>query len=862
MNTIKNIIIKAIVMIVVVVITMFFVNKYENRAYSNLAIEMEDSTLPLIYINYGDQNINVMHGYTCDVDTTLLRDSITPIDENKQIKLVVQDDTGYAKKYSYEVRTLDGSSLVENGDLEYQTDERGFNDIQIDIRMDLKADVEYMLIVKAMADDENYARYYTRIVLGTDYHVDAMLHAARDFNDASFDFTAYEDDSVINTYSAYYKSRNKNKKLDEGSFAHSTLASSYSQLTWYGLDPTKVSTIYPTIKEISNNYAVVQFKYTIADVVGDSHNYYSVEEDYTLSYADGEITMLNFDRYVDEIFDRADVDAKNNLYEIGVVSSGKVKYKSSDKSRKVAFVRNQQLWYYNYRENQITHVFGFWLDDVENNRNTYDNHDINIIFLDDDGNMYFSVYGYMNRGKHEGKLGVALYKYMAAEQELSELIFVETNVPYSSMKLQTSRLTYFNGQRFYYMLGDQVNCIDVNDKKASTYVSGISMDKVYVSDDMSVIAYCGSDNQVDNDMINVARLDTETTVTENAGSGECLIGYGFKDTDFIYGTCDASDSSYTVKVSSFDSAALDYAARKSIPSKSITIVDRDGKQLKDYNKGYYIANVLIETDLIYLIRAQKIGSEFVQYDDDFITYKNDELKQFVSTVLKTSTEGIDKMYFTPPANIYLSYVPKLLITKNKKNDDGIYMNTQFENKSLYTVFTGSGVSGEFDVAGDAINYAIDNSGIVVENDGSIIYRQSDAKEYNTIASAIFHYSSGSVAASLQDCLYMVLNYQGVDITYDELADYTDPVEALTSLGKSSGVDITGLSLKLLVGYVSDGIPVISRIDDGRYVLVVSYNEESIRYYDPVINDEVKVSRKAYESKMSLGNNILYTYVQY
>ena len=51
MNTIKNIIIKAIVMIVVVVITMFFVNKYENRAYSNLAIEMEDSTLPLIYIN-------------------------------------------------------------------------------------------------------------------------------------------------------------------------------------------------------------------------------------------------------------------------------------------------------------------------------------------------------------------------------------------------------------------------------------------------------------------------------------------------------------------------------------------------------------------------------------------------------------------------------------------------------------------------------------------------------------------------------------------------------------------------------------------------------------------------------------------
>ena len=56
-------------------------------------------------------------------------------------------------------------------------------------------------------------------------------------------------------------------------------------------------------------------------------------------------------------------------------------------------------------------------------------------------------------------------------------------------------------------------------------------------------------------------------------------------------------------------------------------------------------------------------------------------------------------------------------------------------------------------------------------------------------------------------------------------------------------------------------PVISRINDGRCVMVVSYNSEAVRYYDPVLDTEVRVSRKEYEAAMSQGNNELYSYVQ-
>jgi hypothetical protein len=107
---------------------------------------------------------------------------------------------------------------------------------------------------------------------------------------------------------------------------------------------------------------------------------------------------------------------------------------------------------------------------------------------------------------------------------------------------------------------------------------------------------------------------------------------------------------------------------------------------------------------------------------------------------------------------------------------------------------------------------------------------------------------------------MTLTYQGITLDYEELSAYDNPVEALTALGKYEAADISGISLDMLLSYVSDGIPVISRIDDGRYVLVVSYNSEAVRYYDPVIDDEVRVSRQEYESSMEKGNNELYTYI--
>jgi len=907
-----NVLVRVIVMIMVFVITIYFVNIFENRNYKNLAKEMNDAELPLAYVSYGDTLLNCMHGYTSDVDITLLRDSITPIDEQKHIEILVQNDKKYASGYSYEIRSIAGDSLVEKGDIEAADNGSGYDELDINVRMDLKKDMEYMLVVKASSEKGLAASYYTRIVVNDDYHEAELLKAVQDFHDASFDFNALETESVIGIYKTEYAGASTGDSFGLG---HVNLANDYADIMWDGLKPTVVSDINIYIKEIDVNYAVIEMEYNASSITDqDVTSYYAVKEFYKAGYslvevsdseADGEdsygdasygdasygdasydeeysytdeesqggqaeetshtepkITMFSYDRYVDEYFDRTGIDALNNVYEIGIVSSDDLEYRYVENNRKIAFVRNGQLWMYDYDQGEIIRVYSFCADDYTEDAATYDAHNINIMEFADDGNLTFSVYGYMNRGDHEGKLGIGLFTFDYSTLEVDELLFVECNVPYEAMKTETSRLTYYDGQKFYYMMGGKVNAVDIKNRKQSYIAENLSAGDVKVSADMSVMAFGENEDQSQNTRITLMNMKTGNSYDITAGDGECLICYGFKDSDMVYGVSDIADAGVDADLESFSETKYSEESRDNIPAKRLYIVGSDGSQIKEYAKdGCYLMQVDVNANLLYLTRGEKSNGKFVAIKDDFITFKEDDSKQTIGTVHNSSITGYDRLYFTVPENIYLSYIPNLNITKEKIDDQNSYMIMTIEREKVtYHVYDNLGLSKIYDVAGDAINYAESVAGIVVSSDGEVIYRKMESQEYNTIAAGIFHHSTGTVDASLTDCLYMVLNYQGVQVTEDEIKQYSDPVTVLNTLGKKKGINVTGLSLDMLLGYVSDGIPVISRIDDGRYVLIVSYNDEDVRYYDPVENKEIVVSREEYIDMMVVCQNESYTYV--
>ncbi len=68
--------------------------------------------------------------------------------------------------------------------------------------------------------------------------------------------------------------------------------------------------------------------------------------------------------------------------------------------------------------------------------------------------------------------------------------------------------------------GNKVNCINVSQKQLSYFVDHVSIDHVYVSDNMEVMAYDSSDNYAENTTLTLVNFKTGEQYTFDAGAGK------------------------------------------------------------------------------------------------------------------------------------------------------------------------------------------------------------------------------------------------------------------------------------------------------------------------------------------------------
>lgn len=55
--------------------------------------------------------------------------------------------------------------------------------------------------------------------------------------------------------------------------------------------------------------------------------------------------------------------------------------------------------------------------------------------MEDDGDVNFMVYGYMNRGSHEGYCGAGIYHYNHDQNVVEEKVFIPTTESFEFLKL-------------------------------------------------------------------------------------------------------------------------------------------------------------------------------------------------------------------------------------------------------------------------------------------------------------------------------------------------------------------------------------------------------------------------------------------
>ncbi len=846
----KKIIIKIVVFFISAIITGFFVNKLNNLGLSSVSREMDEPELPLVYCDYDGMAINRMYGYTQTMSTSLMRECVLPVNQEEGVNILVDDISDYGKKYSYQLRSIAGDSLVEEGELKVEKLDNGYQGCNIRFRMDMRENQEYVLVFIIENGAGEKARYYTRVVNIGEHNAKEIIDFAQKFNETSFDKEAELGKENVIYMNIEYKEINY-----YSNFAHVDLTCTYDMITWADMKPKIITDVTTSITEIDKEYMVVHLSYIISASDGKDTHYYNVDEYYSATYDtnEGAVKLLDFNRYQEAIFDTGYLEKDDNVIGVGVTNEKDLEYVTTDDYQKLAFVKEGQLWYYDYSTSHMISVFSFSQGNYTDVRSMNTNMDINIVNMDDNGEMYFAVYGYMCRGDHEGKNGIALYHFTPSDSKIEEIFFVQVDEPYAIMRQETGRFTYYDKKgHFYYLLDGAIYDVDLRTLEQKVIVSGLSSDKYVVSDNRKVVAYPNNNVKEETTGVIIYNFETGEYTTETGGDSDRFEALGFVGNDLICGVANKSE----IMVSSSGEAIL--------PMYKLYIISPDGDILKEYSKsGVYVMDAEVLLDKISLKRGIKRNNFFVETDSDFISYKSHITD--TSMVLEKSYHQIfyDEMDFKFPSNIYLSENLNVIMTKTKDEGNGKSMEIKTStNPSSYYVFDDIGYIGEYASAGSAI-IAVNEmgSGLVVDSRGNTVYRGLVADSYNTVADDIYQYSCASVDDTLLTCAFMCIEYIDNRVEYEDVMACTSWADAFDKNTLGVGMNISGIDLSTALYFLDRDVPFAAQIDDGRFVLVISYNEAYVRYYDPILDEEVRILRDEFEEKLSVHGNTMYTYTE-
>lgn len=845
-----RVITRIVVLLLIFVGTIFFVNKINNSGVEEVSVEMEQATLPIVYVRYDEDFINTLHGYTGKVDTTYFRDTITPMDYGKTIELWADQSSDVYEAYEYELRSQYQGDLIENGVVTELNHADGYDKIRITFRTDLEELQEYVLVLKAMSGEEVVVRYYTRVVVENDFHASDLLQFVENFNNAIFDKSKAE--QVIT------KSIEPNEDGNNEYLSEVNIHSSFETITFAELEPTRLTKPIPSIKEIDDSYAIIQLKYMISAKENKVLENYYVTEDYRVRYVDKDnVYLLDYNRTQEAMFTTDNVDITSNTFKIGVTSEDNFQYMTSDKERKVAFTQARQLWYYDYNGGTITNVYGFCQDDNYTDRRvTYDENNIKILRMSDQGDITFAVYGYMNRGEHEGKVGISVYQFTAEKDKMQEVLFIENNKPYNILKEDMETLLYLNEDgEFYYFDNDCVVKVDTNTLQSEIFIEDVLNEHLAVSEDNHLIGYPNHLLPEKTDMATVLNLDTKESKEIQANAGERLETIGFVDEDLVLGRIREGD--------------IEVALDKTVtcPISTIDIIDQDCNVVKTYGStGVYVINATAKDGVVYLDRVRKINGEFEATTQNFITYKEEEVTDQVTTAYKYTDKAYNQLYMTFPDYIYIAEKPKLMITKTAVNENDTTVKITFDhtNKKFYAYGQGKYMTDYLNL-NEAVRVAYENAGVVLDENGVIVWRKIAVKDYHTVADKIKIYTVSDISDTLAACIYMMGIYEGKNPEYsamqEDIANDVPVEDIILRYTGRQGTDITGCDFENGLYYLCKDAPVITRFADGTYVLVTSYNGQKIRYINPLEDTDIVESREEFEQKVKDSGNVFISYVR-
>ena len=779
--------------------------------------DMNDAVLPEVMVQFGDVLTNRMYGYRQPMEADFVRDSVTPLDTTKKLTLVVNPYDTKVRNLSYEIRTSDGSKVMENRTIKsLDTGSDGYLRTEIEISSGLLMNQEYSLQI-TLSTNHGDAYYYTRVVSRSATYTEQYAKFADDFVQMSLDKTQADNLAAYLETSDSASSRN---------FAGLNINSPLADISWGNLNPQLSKAGIPVIKDINETTASISIEYEIsAQNENGNTEYYLVTDFYRMRYDETRIRLLDFKRSASEVFDPSLSVISNSGLLLGVRSKD-VDYLTNEDGSVTAFTQNGDIWSYVPDTGKFVEIFTFRKDTESDFRDARVEHDIKLLSVENNGDVDFMVYGYMNRGAHEGYSGVGIYHYNNDQGAIEEQVFIPCTESFEFLQEDLGTLSYVNqsGQLFIMIAGNlyQINIDENTYEVLADHIDsddfGVSVTNAHAAWKSESGDYAGQIEFIDFDTMERRRIAPEAS--------QKLDLLGFMNEDLIYGIV-------------LDGDTLPNATGYMIDGiTTFRIEGFDGTVKKEYHQdGLYVAGVTVGTTLMEFTLVQKSG-------DIYKGVKKDN-------IMNNSTAATDKTSVEQTSSSRQGVIVRLTFEDSPSSEEPLILYAKVRNagekvvdiqvdkssvEEVYYVYAGGGLDSVWTDPAKAVQRADKQTGVVLNRAQQYVWERGNMKTQITL-------NTTDIPEIIRTASLDVQNLQN-------------------GLGDSAKVtDLTGCSLENVLYEVSAQRAVIARTGSDSSVVIVGYDQYNTYLLDPSTGEVKPYGMNDSTALFKNAGNMFITYLE-
>ena len=832
-------ILKGITFVVTFIVSIVIISRFMNMGNTDMTAEMAPASLPIVSFVKDGNILNPMHGYTVKMEDAHVREAITPIGEDRRIEILIDTYGEKITEVAWEVRSVDGERLLENTELSELPKSGGKITLDFKIKDLIQAGEEYSLNLLLTLEDGRQARYYARIIQA-EYELAPKLAFVQAFHEATFDR------ETLREYTKYLES---NSSGDNSTLAKVNIHSSSNQIAWGGLDVKKESDVQIYIKEIANQTASFVLSYMVSYPYNQERESAVVEEYYRIRYTPDRIYLLDYQRKMAQLFDEKEDHFVNDKIVLGITDK-EIEMKESEGGTVFAFENAGALYSYNGADNKLTRLFSFY-DSVRDPRTLFDDHGYKILQVDEAGNVTFLVYGYMNRGRHEGECGVQVSFYSSTLNVVEELAFIPYTRSADILHADLENLAYVNGKNDLYLMLDGDIChVSLDDQRWERIAGSLHEKSYQVADGQSMMAWQKGDGIYSSSDLIFMNLNSGFAKEITAGDGIYIMPLGFMGEDLIYGLARKED------------VGEDRLGYPVFPMYKIVIQDVTGKVLKNYEPGnVFVTDCSITDNQIMLTRVKWENGAYVEALSDQIMY-NAEIEESKNRIDTAATENMGTIVQLKVKKAFEDKKIKILTPKEVLFEDNrqldILDSKVEESPPRYYVYGSNGVERVLSDPADAVMLAYEHAGTVSGEDGSYIWKRDRIYTVNQIM-AITGETVEQGESSLSVCLNSILTFHGQMRDCAALLENgMDAVEILEEgLEGHQILNLKGCSLDMVLYYPDRERPVLAVMKDGSAMLITGFNEQNVVLMNPltgkVYKEGLNDAREMFDEN---GNNFI------